>query len=64
MGFLRWMKLQKPPRTQPSPELRRQQASRKSVTGLSSQYMGRAAYHLLLSSSQAFWADSSYLKRA
>jgi hypothetical protein len=37
LGFLRWMKLQKPPRTHPSPELRRQQASRKSVTGLSSQ---------------------------
>lgn len=37
LGSLRWMKLQKPPRTQPSPLLSRQQASRKSVTGESSQ---------------------------
>ena len=63
-GFLRCMKLQKPPRTQPSPELRRQQASRKSVTGESSQYTGRPAYQRELRSSQAFWAESSYLKRA
>lgn len=63
-GFLRCMKLQKPPRTQPSPELRRQQASRKSVTGESSQYIGRPAYQREFRSSQAFWAESSYLKRA
>ena len=37
LGSLRWMKLQKPPRTQPSPLLSRQQASRKSVTGDNSQ---------------------------
>lgn len=37
LGSLRWMKLQNPPRTQPSPLLSRQQASRKSVTGESSQ---------------------------
>ena len=35
-GSLRWMKLQNPPRTQPSPLLSLQHASRKSVTGLSS----------------------------
>lgn len=37
LGTLRCMKLQKPPRTQPSPLFRRQHASRKSVTGESSQ---------------------------
>lgn len=36
-GCFRCMKLQNPPRTQPSPLLRRQQASLKSVTGDSSQ---------------------------
>ena len=37
LGSFLCMKLQKPPRTQPSPLLSRQQASRKSVTGESSQ---------------------------
>ena len=37
LGSFRWMKLQKPPRTQPSPLFNRQQASRKSVTGDNSQ---------------------------
>ena len=37
LGFFLWMKLQKPPRTQPSPLFSRQHASRKSVTGESSQ---------------------------
>lgn len=36
-GSFRCMKLQKPPRTHPSPLFSRQHASRKSVTGLSSQ---------------------------
>lgn len=64
LGFLRWMKLQKPPRTHPSPEFSRQHASRKSVTGDSSQYMGRAAYQREFSASQAFCALSSYLNLA
>lgn len=64
LGSLRCMKLQNPPLTQPSPLFSRQHASRKSVTGDSSQYIGRAAYHRLLSASQACWAESSYLKRA
>jgi hypothetical protein len=64
VGSLRWMKLQKPPRTQPSPLFSRQQASRKSVTGESSQYTGRAACHRELSASHAACAESSYLNRA
>lgn len=58
------MKLQNPPRTHPSPLFSRQHASRKSVTGDSSQYMGRAAYHREFSASQACCAESSYLNRA
>lgn len=34
------------------------------MTGESSQYMGRAAYHREFSASQAACAESSYLKRA
>ena len=64
LGSFRCMKLQKPPLTQPSPLLSLQHASLKSVTGDSSQYMGRAAYQRLLRASQAVWAESSYLKRA
>src|SRR5437016_144363 len=37
LGSFLWIKLQKPPRTHPSPLLSRQHASRKSVTGDSSQ---------------------------
>ena len=64
LGSFLWMKLQNPPLTHPSPLLSLQHASRKSVTGDSSQYIGRAAYQRLLRASHAVWAESSYLKRA
>jgi hypothetical protein len=64
LGSFLCMKLQNPPLTQPSPLFNRQQASRKSVTGESSQYIGLAAYHLELRVSQACCAESSYLNRA
>jgi hypothetical protein len=64
LGCFLCMKLQKPPRTHPSPLLSLQQASRKSVTGDSSQYMGLAAYQREFSASHACCAESSYLNRA
>lgn len=53
LGSFLCIKLQNPPRTQPSPLFSLQQASLKSVTGDSSQYIGRAAYHLAFRASQA-----------
>ena len=60
----RCMKLQKPPRLHSPFSFCRQHASRKSVTGESSAYNGRPAYHRLFRFSTAVCASVSHSKRA
>merc|ERR1719412_1830533 len=58
---LRCMKLQNPDLVHSPVSYWRQQASRKSVTGVSSAYIGRPPNQRLLRSLQAFSASSSFL---